>query len=500
MRLSRLLNPLQWNFGPRSTATLLTWAVLPIGVVGFLVVRSIRLGATDAGLTPDQVEVLINRMLMTALWPIIVILVVAVAASILFSLVVVQPLWRLRQGMERIAQGDLSHPALPVTSQDEVGQITNSFNDMAVQLREMVRTIAATATDLDGAVGRLERSARESSQASEASGRQVDQVRVTAEKQAEQAALGTRAIRELQDAAGQVASGAEAQASEVEAGAETVRQMATAIEQVAQAAGVVAEAASRTRHAADDGSDAVRLSAGGMDQVRNRVLEAAERIRQLSVSLTHVDEILQLITEIAGQTDMLALNAAIEAARVGEHGRGFAVVAGEVRRLAERSRSAAAEIAGRVETLRESADAVVETMEAGTQDVERGVVLSRQAGEALERIMDAVAETQRQVESISAASEEIAAASNQVVNVTVQLSAIAEENAATAEQMLSSAHTVTELTTAVEGDARKNQTATATMAASAVQVRSSVEQLAALAGEVAGMAVKLHRHAERFRC
>jgi len=499
MRLTKLLNPLQWNFQPRTIATLVAWAVLPLGVVGFVAVRSLRLEGTGAGLTSDQVDLLIRQMLNAALWPAVVLLAVAIVAAILFSYLVVQPLMQLRQGMERIARGDLAQPPLRISSEDEVGKITGSFNEMTAQLRTMVQTMAVTATELDLTVGKLDQSARASAQASEASSHQVDQVRITAEQQAQQAAHGTRAIRELQDAAGQVAAGASAQAREVEGASETIRQMATAIEQVASAAGVVAEAASRTRQAADDGSEAVQMSAGGMDQVRNRVLDAAEKIRQLGISLTHVDEILQLITEIAGQTDLLALNAAIEAARVGEHGKGFAVVAGEVRRLAERSRSAAAEIAGRVETLRHSADAVVQTMEAGTQDVERGVHLSRQAGEALDRILHAVAETQRQVDSISAASEEIAAASNQVVNATVQLSAIAEENAATAEQMLSSAQTVTDLTTAVEQDARKNQAATTAMAASSTQVRSAVEEMAALTGQVAAMAAKLHEQASRFR-
>lgn len=499
MRKAHLLNPLQWNFAPRTVATLLAWALLPVLLAGLAVARSFRSAAAEAGIDAALAAAVEQQMLTAALWVTIPLLIGAGIAAFVFANLVVKPLLRLREAMNRIAEGDLSQPALPVVSRDEVGQSTQSFNIMSERLAEMVRTIAKTASELDQAAGSLEQSAREASQAIDESARETESVRSAADSQAQQAQEGARAIREVEDAAAQVAAAAQSQAEEVERAAETVRQMASAIEQVAESAEVVAEAASRTRRAAEDGSKAVLLSAEGMDQVRTRVLDASAQVQELSQSLHQVDEILDLIAEIAGQTNLLALNAAIEAARVGEHGKGFAVVAGEVRRLAERVRSAAEEIGGRVQGLRESAAVVVATMETGTGEVERGVTLSREAGAALDRILAAVAETEAEAQSISAAAEQISAASQDVVNVTVQLSAIAEENAATSEQMSTGARSVSQIVSGVEEHAQTSRTATATMASSAVQVRASVEQMVQLADRAAQMASNLHQKAAQFR-
>ncbi len=495
----RLLNPLQWNFGPRTTATLLTWAILPALLSLYTVWQGFLDGAANLGLTQDQVSAIVNDVVRRVMIVAIPLLVVCLGASVLFSWVVVRPLWQLRKGMERIALGDLTQKPLPVKSRDEVGQITRCFNEMLDSLKSMVQEMAVTAGELDAAGSRLQRSAAETTKVVEALVEEIQQVRSTAEHQLEKTSAGARATTELREASEQVASAAESQAREVESAAHTVREVAQAIERVAASAGVVAEAAENTRAAAEDGGETVRQVIESMDRVRQRVLEASDEIRQLAESLSQVDEILALIGEIADQTDLLALNAAVEAARVGEHGRGFAVVAGEVRRLAERSRKAAGDIAVKVGRLRQGSRHVVETMEASTDEVERGVLLVQEAGQALDRILAAVADTQRQVESISAASEEISAASVQVVNATHNLSAIAEENAATSEQMLSGTVSVASMIEEIENGARQNFDHTDAMAAASKQVRGAVEQMVAFASRVTATSGKLRERVGRFR-
>lgn len=499
MQLKRLLNPMQWSFGPRTTATLLTWAVVPLTLGTFVSWRALDAAASRAGIDPSLIDSVVQEALRSMVLVTVPVLVVCVAAAVYFSWTIVQPLWRLRDGMTRIAQGDLSRGPLRVHSQDEVGQITACFNTMSASLREMVGEMSTTAGELNAAGRRLQNGAAQTTQAVTASMQMIGQVGATATDQAERAVTGTRATEELRSSAQQLAGAAEAQAREVEQVATTVHQVAAAIQQIAAGTGVVSEAATQARTAADQGGRAVQAVVAGMDQVRDRVVEAAKQVQALSDSLAQVDEILQLIAEISDQTDLLALNAAIEAARVGEHGRGFAVVADEVRRLADRSRKAAGDIGARVEGLRGGAVQVVRTMQSGTREVQHGTELAREAGGALDQILTAVAETHRQVESISAASEEISAASAQVVEATHHLSAMAEETAATAEEMLAGSNGVASLIHDVERGAVRNQDATAALAAGSEQVGRTMDEMVASATQVSATAANLRRLVERFK-
>ncbi|OTA42108.1 MAG: hypothetical protein A6D92_01525 [Symbiobacterium thermophilum] len=201
MRWSHLINPLQWNFGIRTVATLFTWALLPVFLTTFVAFRRLGAAAQTLGLSAQQLQALESHLLQAVLWVEVPIVIVVIGASILFAYVVVKPLARLKEAMQRVAQGDLSQTSVVVTSRDEVGQATRSYNLMASQLAAMVRTLAQTASDLERAAAEVDRSAREADEVTEASSREIANVETMAAQQAEYAADGARAIREVEEAA-----------------------------------------------------------------------------------------------------------------------------------------------------------------------------------------------------------------------------------------------------------------------------------------------------------
>jgi len=199
------------------------------------------------------------------------------------------------------------------------------------------------------------------------------------------------------------------------------------------------ETAEKTREAARKGEGAVEQTVKGMDSIKIKVFETAKKIRDLGEHSQQIGEIVQVIDDIAEQTNLLALNAAIEAARAGEHGKGFAVVADEVRKLAERSGKATKEIAELIGNIQKVTGEAVAEMEAGTSEVEQGAGLAVDAGNALKEILQNVEDTYRQIQNISAASEQISASSHEVVSTVNNVSSVTEQNTAATEEMSASA-------------------------------------------------------------
>jgi methyl-accepting chemotaxis protein len=136
------------------------------------------------------------------------------------------------------------------------------------------------------------------------------------------------------------------------------------------------------------------------------VKKSAETVEALGRSSDQIGEIVQVIDDIADQTNLLALNAAIEAARAGEQGRGFAVVADEVRKLAERTTKATKEIAAMIKQIQKDTGEAVESMKVGTDEVERGKALADEAGRSLNLMITGAVEVVDMIMQVAAASEE----------------------------------------------------------------------------------------------
>ena len=176
------------------------------------------------------------------------------------------------------------------------------------------------------------------------------------------------------------------QAAQITETTERVQAMARSMEDMSKSAERSAEEAQKSVTTAKRGSQAVQDTIRGMDQMREQIQETAKRIKRLGESSQQIGEIVELINDIAEQTNILSLNAAIQAAMAGEAGRGFAVVADEVQRLAERSAEATKQIGELVKTIQADTNEAVSSMEQATHGVVQTTKLADAAGQALGEI------------------------------------------------------------------------------------------------------------------
>ena len=151
-----------------------------------------------------------------------------------------------------------------------------------------------------------------------------------------------------------------------------------------------------------------------MLRIAQTVRESTTTIGDLGTSSSEIGNIIQVIDDIADQTNLLALNAAIEAARAGEHGRGFAVVADEVRKLAERTSKATKEITDMISKIQADTEKSVQSMDSGSTEVQEGVALATEAMGSLELIVASSEKGKDMVHRIAAASEQQSAAAEDV--------------------------------------------------------------------------------------
>ncbi|HOP49952.1 MAG TPA: methyl-accepting chemotaxis protein [Ignavibacteriales bacterium] len=220
------------------------------------------------------------------------------------------------------------------------------------------------------------------------------------------------AAQEIAASTNQLESTSQMQTQQSMSIAAGVEEVAKTIMENSQNALSAVEAAKVAGKEAEEGNKIVMQTISGMNKVSQMVIQTANNIEELGKSSNQIGEIVQVIEEIADQTNLLALNAAIEAARAGEQGRGFAVVADEVRKLAERTGKATKEIASMIKKIQKDTEDAVTAMRQGTAEVEIGVTYANQAGVALKKINEETQKVLNLINQVAIASEEQAKATN----------------------------------------------------------------------------------------
>jgi len=258
------------------------------------------------------------------------------------------------------------------------------------------------------------------------------------------------ASNQISSSTEEMAAGAQEQTQQTSEVASGVEEMTRTILENTKNASFAADAAKDAGEKAQQGGKVVTETIEGMIRIAEVVKKSASTVQELGKSSDQIGEIVQVIDDIADQTNLLALNAAIEAARAGEQGRGFAVVADEVRKLAERTTKATKEIAAMIRQIQKDTSNAVTSMEEGTHEVERGKSLANQAGSSLEEIVKGSENLVNIVTQVAAASEQQSTTAEVISKSIEAISSVSIQSASGTQQIARAAEDLNRLTLNLE--------------------------------------------------
>jgi methyl-accepting chemotaxis protein len=319
---------------------------------------------------------------------------------------------RVLVALEALAAKDLTSN-IRVTGNDEIGRVGEALNASVAAMRSVLVSVAQGAETLSAATTQM------SARSVEAAG--------NAHTQSSKTNQIAAAAQEMTATIGEISHNAESAASSSRVSAETANQ-----------GGAVMQAAAVT-----------------MEKIAAATSSVSEKMTSLARRSEEIGKVVNVIQEISEQTNLLALNAAIEAARAGEHGRGFAVVAGEVRRLAERTKTATEEISGTIRSIQEETRETLQVMQDSRAAVESGMGETAHARKSLEAIIDSSKQVEHQIHLIATAATEQTSASGEISESAGQISQLSVENAQGAEEAVEALKNLASLASELDGMIRQ---------------------------------------------
>jgi methyl-accepting chemotaxis protein len=370
----------------------------------------------------------------------VLVLVLAAYMFVGFYVSVRKTIFALKAASAEMASGNLLVEA-ELTTRDELREVGDAFNAMTARIRTLIRSNKELAEQVSYSSKELT---------------------IIAEQTA-------HTVGEIAESMQQIASGSEQQSRGAEETANAMTEMAIGIGRIAENAGTVAEVSVEASRLADAGSESLGRAVEQMRLIRQTVQESAGKVRTLGSKSEEIGQIISAITDIAARTNLLALNASIEAARAGEQGKGFAVVAGEIRKLAEQTKSSADMITEMIEEVQTTTQEAQHAMIEGVDEVEKGAGAISDTSELFGSILAAVDRVAQEIQEVSAASQEMAAGSQQVTASidemlqiarrttaqTQEISAATEEQTASVEEITASAESLSQAAAKLSSDIEK---------------------------------------------
>jgi methyl-accepting chemotaxis protein len=432
---------------------------------------------------PEQ-KGMVTTLIFLIMIPLIVVLAILLGHFI--SKMVVVPAKKISKASKEIAKGNFNVDLDVKASNDEIGDLIISFQELLDNIAGPVRALKTISVSV--AEGRLDHNEKikakgEMKELTDSYFMMLNNIRnlikniqSTSEEMASSAHQLAATSQEMNATAQQVSSstqqisrGAGTQAQRVEDTAKIMSALAMAMKNVAGTSMTAKDNAIKANEIAIAGNESGDKALHKMEQINNTVRTSADVIQNLGKRSEEISHIVDVITNVTDQTNLLALNAAIEAARAGEQGRGFAVVAEEVKNLAEDSKEAASRIAAIIKEIQTNTNQAVDSMSQGTREVEEGVVTVTHLGKALEEItvvnqkmvelVDNIADSTEQqqagTDAAAAATDEIANVAQETVTANQDIASAVEELTASMEEMSAQAQQLSDMATYLQNATNK---------------------------------------------